>query len=99
MASNAARHSFFGTTVTPSLFILLKVVFICFLVVTTLLAATGDTTADRVLGQIVFSLNAQNFVDGAGLNFNLGSIGDLTPANGVAVDTNSTPKHLYVAIL
>src|ERR1700676_5016799 len=65
--------------------------------VRTLPAATGDTTADGVLGQIVFTLNGQNFIDGAGFNYTVGSIGNLTPANGLAVDMNSTPKHLYVA--
>ena len=65
--------------------------------VTALPAATGDTTADRVLGQAVFTLNGQNFIDGAGFNFSDGSIGDTTEADGVAVDTSSTPNHLYIA--
>ena len=76
----------------------LLLVFLTTLVlVTTLPAATGDTTADRVLGQIVFTLNGQNFIDGAGFNFTVGSIGNVTPANGVAVDVSSTPQHLYIA--
>jgi hypothetical protein len=44
-----------------------------------------------MLGQIVFTLNGQNFIDGAGFNYTVGSIGNLTPANGVAVDVSSTP--------
>ena len=79
-----------------SLLILLEVIVIG-LVITTLPAATGDTTADRVLGQALFTLNTANFVDGAGFNFSNGSIGDLTEADGVAVDTKSTPQHLYIA--
>src|SRR5580692_6181459 len=76
---------------------LLFVLLTTFVLVTTLPAATGDTTADRVLGQAVFTLNGQNFVDGAGFDFTDGSIGNITPANGVAVDVNSSPQHLYVA--
>jgi hypothetical protein len=65
--------------------------------VTTLPAATGDTTADRVLGQAVFTLNGQNFIGGAGFDFSNGSIGNTTEADGVAVDTTSSPQHLYIA--
>src|SRR5580704_17100724 len=76
----------------------LLLVFLTTLVlVTTLPAATGDTTADRVLGQAVFTLNGQNFIDGAGFNYSDGSIGNVTPANGVAVDVSSTSQHLYIA--
>src|SRR5208282_6150014 len=64
--------------------------------VTTLPAAT-DITADRVLGQAVFTLNAADFVDGAGFNFDNGTIGEVTETDGVAVDTSSTPQHLYIA--
>ena len=45
----------------------------------------------------MFTLNTANFVDGAGFNFSNGSIGNLTEADGVAVDTKSTPNHLYIA--
>lgn len=50
-----------------------------------------------MLGQAVFTLNTANFVDGAGFNFSDGSIGNITEADGVAVDTSSTPNHLYIA--
>jgi len=76
---------------------LLLVLLTTVILVTTLPAATGDTTADRVLGQAVFTLNGQNFIDGAGLDFTNGSIGNVTEADGVAVDTSSTPQHLYIA--
>jgi len=49
------------------------------------------------VGQVVFTLNTANLVDGAGLNFSDGSIGNITEADGVAVDTSSTPNHLYIA--
>ena len=49
--------------------------------------AAGDTTADLVAGQLSFSLNMPNFTDALGLLF---------PA-AVALDTSSTPPHLYVA--
>ena len=73
---------------------LLLVLLATLALVTALPAATGDTIADRVLGQPLFTVNTANFVDGAGLNFLDGFIGDVTPANGVAVDSN---KHLYIA--
>ena len=76
---------------------LLLVLLTTLILVTTLPAATGDTTADRVLGQAVFTLNGQNFIDGAGFNFSDGSIGNITEADGIAVDTSSTPQHLYIA--
>ena len=75
---------------------LLFVFLISTLLVTSLPAST-DISADRVLGQAVFTLNTANFVDGAGFNFSDGSIGNITEADGVAVDTSSTPNHLYIA--
>src|ERR1700689_3050154 len=59
--------------------------------------AAGDISADQVLGQAVFTLNAQNFIDGAGFDFTDGSIGNVVPANGVAVDVKASPEHLYIA--
>src|SRR5271163_1540538 len=76
----------------PSL--LIAVLTILFLVTSP--RAAGDITADQVLGQAVFTLNTANFVDGAGFNFSDGSIGNTTEADGVAVDTSSTPNHLYI---
>ena len=52
-----------------------------------------------MLGQAVFTLNTANFVDGAGFNFSDGSIGNITEADGVAVDTSSTPNHIYTSIV
>ena len=77
----------------PSLLIVLLT--ILFLVTSP--RAAGDISADQVLGQAVFTLNAQNLIDGAGFNFTDGSIGNITPADGVAIDVNSTPEHLYIA--
>ena len=75
---------------------LLLVLLTTLVLVTTLPAATGDTTADRVLGQAVFTLNGQNFVDGAGFNYSNGSIGNYPGADGIAVDTSSATHHLYL---
>jgi hypothetical protein len=75
----------------------LLLVLITTLVLVTTLPAGTDITADRVLGQAVFTLDAADFVDAAGFNFSNGSIGEVTEADGVAVDTSSTPQHLYVA--
>jgi hypothetical protein len=50
--------------------VLLFVLFICGLLVTALPAATGDSTADAVLGQIDFTRSAPNFVDNKGLSLN-----------------------------
>src|ERR1019366_1610722 len=77
----------------PSLLLILLTTLV---LVTTLPAAT-DITADQVLGQALFTLNTANFIDGAGFNFSAGSLGNITEADGVAVDTNSSPQHLYIA--
>ncbi len=78
----------------PSL--LIVVVTILFLVTSP--RAAGDISADQVLGQGVFTLNAENFVDGAGFNFsNDSQIVEFTEADGIVVDTNATPQHLYIA--
>ncbi|MGA9305486.1 MAG: NHL repeat-containing protein, partial [Candidatus Sulfotelmatobacter sp.] len=74
----------------------LLLIFVTTLVLVTTLPAATDITADRVLGQAVFTLSTANFVDGAGFNFSDGSIGNTTEADGVAVDTSSTPNHLYI---
>jgi hypothetical protein len=75
---------------------LLLVLLTTLVLVTTLPAAT-DITADQVLGQALFTLNTANFIDGDGFNFSAGSLGNITEADGVAVDTNSSPQHLYIA--
>ncbi len=49
-------------------------------------AATGDTIADRVLGQSDFTDNAPNTVGAQSLDFPV----------AVAVDNSATPRHLYV---
>ena len=54
---------------------------------TSSVAAQGDTTADRVLGQADFANRTPNPVDGRRLNFPW----------SVAVDTSVTPNRLYVA--
>ena len=51
------------------------------------IAMQGDTTADRVLGQLDFSHNAANLIDGRGL--------DSPPS--VALDVSVTPNRLYVS--
>jgi sugar lactone lactonase YvrE len=51
------------------------------------LGASGDTSADRVLGQFDFIHNIANLVDGRGLS---------SPGYA-ALDTSATPNHLYVA--
>ena len=77
---------------------LLLVLLTTLFLVTSLPAATGDTIADRVLGQALFTLNGYNFIDGAGFNFTDEYIPtDFTEPGGIAVDTNSTPQHLYIA--
>lgn len=55
-------------------------------VVTALIAATGDNTADAVLGQIDFVHNGIDNPGAASLN---------SPSQ-LAVDLSSTPQHLYV---
>src|SRR5262249_19685208 len=50
-------------------------------------AATGDTIADTELGQVDFTHNAVNGIDGASLN----------APTMVAVDRSSIPNHLYAA--
>ena len=75
---------------------LLLVLLTTVVLVTSLPAATGDVIADRVLGQAVFTLNNQDFVDGAGLDYSNNSIGNLTPGFGLAVDTSSATHHLYL---
>jgi hypothetical protein len=75
----------------------LLLVLLTTLVLVTSLPAGTDITADRVLGQEVFTLNGANFIDGAGLNFSDGAIGDTSEADGVAIDTKSSPQHLYIA--
>jgi DNA-binding beta-propeller fold protein YncE len=51
------------------------------------MALTGDTTADVVLGQLDFSHNLPNLIDGRGLNL----------PSSVAIDTSAVPNRLYVA--
>ncbi len=51
------------------------------------IAASGDTTADRVLGQLDFAHAGVNLVDGRGFS---------RPA-GFAVDTSVSPNRIYVA--
>src|SRR5271163_2691039 len=78
----------------PSL--LIAVLTILFLVTSP--RAAGDITADQVLGQAVFTLNAPNFIDGAGFNFSVDAEpSDLVYPDGIAVDTKATPQHLYIA--
>ncbi len=55
--------------------------------------AAGDTTADRLLGQLSFSHVAKNLVDGGGF-------ASLTAGNklsALAIDRTATPNHLYLA--
>lgn len=47
----------------------------------------GDTTADFGLGQLDFVHNTQNFVTSA----------SLSGSNQIAIDSHSSPNHLYVA--
>src|SRR5271163_4663999 len=78
----------------PSL--LIAVLTILFLVTSP--RAAGDISADQVLGQAVFTLNTANFVDGAGFNFSSDAqVVDLIEPSGIAVDTKTTPQHLYIA--
>ena len=51
------------------------------------LGAAGDTTADRVLGQGDFTQGGINMMDAQSLNLPV----------GVAIDTSTTPNHVYVA--
>jgi uncharacterized protein (TIGR03437 family) len=53
-------------------------------------AATAAGPATRLLGQDQFYLNAPNLVEGREFNFSAGNA-------GIAIDTASTPPHLYVA--
>ena len=62
-----------------------------FALVTTLPAATGDTSADRELGQIDFVHGTNNFVDRTGLD--LGFVSFIP----VPVAVDQTSAHLYVA--
>jgi len=57
------------------------------LTVSTLMAAAGDTIADRLLGQISFTYAAPNFADAHGLGF----------PSSVALDRSVTPNRIYVA--
>src|SRR5208337_263931 len=50
-------------------------------------ALSGDTTADRVLGQIDFTHNGANIVKAMGL---------FSPSS-VAIDTSVSPNRLYIA--
>src|SRR5271157_854390 len=54
--------------------------------VTVLPAATGDTTADHVIGQIDFAHSTANFVDNKGISLS-------SAPGGVAVDSSG---HVYV---
>ena len=62
-----------------------------FAAATLLIAGTpgsaGDTTADRVLGQLDFMHSAANMMNASGLNY---------PA-AVAIDASATPNRVYVA--
>jgi uncharacterized protein (TIGR03437 family) len=53
-------------------------------------AGTTFGTATRVLGQDQLYLNAPNLLEGREFNFQ-------SAAAGIAIDTNSSPQHLYVA--
>jgi uncharacterized protein (TIGR03437 family) len=55
------------------------------------LSGSVSTTASRVLGQLDFPFNAVNLIEGREVNY--GQSG----AAGIAVDSNSTPPHLYIA--
>ncbi len=74
--------------VARGLAILVSVFLAVFALVRTLPAVTGDTGADRELGQIDFVHGTNNFVDPAGFNFSF------TGSIPVAVDPAS--GHLYV---
>lgn len=54
--------------------------------------ASGDTIADRVLGQFDFFHNTSNFVDAESLATNTS-----TAFAGIAIDTSSIPNRVYVA--
>lgn len=54
------------------------------------------TTATRVLGQIDFTYNAPNLIEGREVYFDDPSTRRFF-GGGVAVDTTSTPPHLYIA--
>jgi hypothetical protein len=56
-------------------------------VATLSLAASGDTTADRVLGQFDFTHDAANLIDARGL----------WDEAGVATDTSAAPNRVYIA--
>lgn len=61
------------------------------------------TTASGLVGQLAFSYNAPNLIEGREVNFVSGAAAGATIENvplggaGVAVDHNSNPPHLYVA--
>ncbi len=50
------------------------------------------TTASRVVGQLTFSYNGPNLIEGREVNFSTGFGG-----GGIAVDHNSSPPHVYIA--
>ena len=50
-----------------------------------------STTASRVLGQLDFPFNAVNLIEGREVNYGQSA------SAGIAVDSHSTPPHLYIA--
>lgn len=58
--------------------------------------ANSFTSATRVLGQLDFSYNAPNLIEGREFDFN-DPIAGVFYGAGVAIDTTSDPPHLYVA--
>ncbi len=53
--------------------------------------------ASRVLGQNAMNFNAPNLVEGRELDFTTYSANGLAGDGGLAIDTQSTPAHLYIA--
>lgn len=62
----------------------------------------GYSTATRVVGQLTFSYNAPNLIEGREINLTSGttvvSVAGIPYAGGgIAIDKNSNPPHLYIA--
>jgi len=59
----------------------------------------GDATADAVLGQINLVNNAENFVDGRGLNLSVSiniGVGSISGYGDVAIDKSVNPNRVFV---
>ena len=84
VSTPAQKHSRISSSLRLSTIVIASVVAV--FVVTAIPAATGDSIADAVLGQIDFAHNGIN-------NTNASS---LDAPSQIAIDLSSTPQHLYV---